>query len=445
MVFRLKLFPGKAARRQICLAALVVLFIFLGTAHYIFSAAAFVLCCYAMFFMENSYFLSLLFLIMPMASIFKLTPGTTSLFTYLELLYVLWHIVRNRFKISVGELLAMFFLGYIVITGSLYTSLSITRTLKIVINLMIIRYVTDFDPEKHHKTVFFCFYLGIVASSLIRLADSSFFPIVEYVAEHSEKFMGVMKARFSGLYSDPNYYSVNVIIAMCLLIALYRRRELSFSTAVWLNVPLVIFVGMTGSKSSFLMLMLPILLIFYVSVKNHNYWALLFCILGIGILAVLVFSGEIEMFNYVLLRLRNTTSSLDAFTTGRTEIWREYFRFLKKRPLWLLFGTGSSIFLLDGTGAHNTYVDLLYQFGIIGTAMYLSTMVCCIGNRKKRIKKSVINYSVWITVLVMYVFLSELLYIDLPFHVSLACWVYSLKMQKTKQNGGGERLCCWTI
>ena len=415
-----------ASVRQFCFSLLIAALILFGTHHPVFSVAAFGLCCLSLLLARNSYVISLLFFVMPMAGIFKLAPEQTSLFTYWELLYVILHLYKKKFRVTYGDLLAVFFGAYIVITGSLYTSLIITRTIKLVMNLLLIGYFAELNPEREHRQLFLYYIFGIIVASVMQFADSSFFPISEYVKETKESYGGMTTIRFSGLYGDPNYYSINLIIALCLLIVLYRRGELRFFTVVGLMVPLVLFVGLTGSKSSFLMLMLPMLLLVYVCIQNRNYPALLACVFGMILIVFFVIQGSIPIFSYVLLRLGNLSSGWEALTTGRTAIWREYLQFLAENPVRRIFGTGASIEMLDNVAAHNTYIECIYLFGVLGTGLYLMALYFNLRKRKRFIHRNIVNYSVFLTIGVMYAFLSELLSFDLPFHLALAGMVWNL-------------------
>jgi O-antigen ligase len=380
-----------------------------------------------MVFMRNSYFLCLLFLLMPIATIFKPSPDSVSLFTYLELLYVFWHNYRKKFRLSIGELLSLLFLAYLCIIALMVDTIPYTNTIKSIVNLLLLGYYAELDIEKESKKLFLYYIFGIILSSVICFIDSAVFPISHYVAQQSENFHQMMSTiRFSGLYGDPNYYSVNAIIAMCLTIILYRRKELKFSIAVFFSLALLLFIGMTGSKSSFLMLVLPLGMMLYSCVKNRNYWALLLCLLALFATVVLVNLGVIQIFDYVILRLTNTGTSTEAFTTGRSLLWAEYIQYLKHTPLHLIFGTGSAHFSLYGRPPHNTFLDLLFQYGIIGTLIFLVTILQMVKKMMRSIKRCLLNYSIVMVISVMYFFLSELLYIDLPFHLILLFWVYNL-------------------
>lgn len=413
---------------EIYIPLLIAVLILFGTHHWLFAVAAFAICCMTMLLANNTFIISLLFFIMPMAGIFKVEPETTSLFTYLELLFVILHIYKKKFRLTYGELMTLFFGGYVVITAYAYSALNVTRTIKIMMNLMLIGYFAEQDPEHNHKGVFLAYIFGIIISSLMRFADSSFFPITEYAAELTESYGGMTTIRFAGLYGDPNYYSINIIIAMSLLTVLYRREDLSFFQTVGLMAPLLLFVGLTGSKSSFLMLLLPIFLLLYVCVKNRNYAALAGSILLLFIVAFLVTRGIVDAFDYVLNRMKFFTS-WNSFTTGRMAIWRSYLQFFKENPVRTIFGTGAAIHLLNDTAPHNTFIDFIFLFGITGTILYIPTFYFNIRKNKRRIQRNLLNCGVFLTIAVMYAFLSELQSYDFPFHLALASMAWNLDVQ----------------
>lgn len=418
---------AKTSKRQFALVVLSVLLILLGTYHYIFSLAAFALIAVMLVFEERAFVISTLFLIMPLANIFKISPESSSLFTYIELLYVVLHIYRKKFRMTYGELLAVLFFGYIFIAGNLFSSANITRTIKLATNLMLIAYLAEVDIAREHKRLFLCYIIGIIMSSLLSFMDSDFFQIANYVTEKRTRVDGTLVGRFAGLYADPNYYAVNVIIAMCLTIILYRRRELNFPITLSLLVPLAIFAGLTGSKSSLLMLTVPIFFVLYVCAKNRNYVALIASFLCLCTIIILVIQGEIGVFAVALQRIQDNREGIGTFTTGRFAIWQNYLRFLGEHPVRTILGTGASIDILDGRASHNTYIDLFYQLGILGTVLYLISMYYCVRKMKRNIKRNLANVSVLITIGTMYFFLSELLYFDLPFHILLACMVWNLE------------------
>ena len=114
---------------------------------------------------------------------------------------------------------------------------------------------------------FLCYIAGVLTSSLLMYVNLSLFRITEYVSSKTERLVGADVGdnitRFAGLYGDPNYYSVNIIVAMILILCLYRKRKINSIHSIILIVPFVFFAAKTGSKSALLMLIIPALLFVY--------------------------------------------------------------------------------------------------------------------------------------------------------------------------------------
>ena len=91
--------------------------------------------------------------------------------------------------------------------------------------------------------------------------------------------------------------------------------------------------------------------------------------------------------------------------------------------------------------AHNTYIDILYYLGLIGGALLMVILVQLTNMLPKPRSRNLLNYSVVGTILIMYVFLSQLFYFDLAFQIMLAIIVLRLDITKRRdRNAGSEEV-----
>ena len=66
------------------------------------------------------------------------------------------------------------------------------------------------------------------------------------------------------------------------------------------------------------------------------------------------------------------SANISQLTTGRTDLWKKYIEeFLHNAPLTLL-GEGYTSVTLDGFASHNTVIQGIFQFGIIGFPFFLT-------------------------------------------------------------------------
>lgn len=397
-----------------------------GTFSSIFSYIAFALSVLAICLLTEDNALCFMMMIMPFANIFKSSAGTQSFFTYLLLFYIFYFFVKRR-RISKMFLITVVFLCVYLVLQMCFSS-NVLRMVKFVANLLFIYLAVSCSTSNSTKKMCLYYIFGVAASSTI-VEMNIIHNLNDYIGVENIWLQNKQVLRFTGMYADPNYYSVNLIISLCLLIILNHKKYLSTIPTVCLSGLMIFFVAMTLSKSAFLMLVLPLGLLLYSKLNKQNYLCL-FCVLVAGIVVIdLLFSGKILIFNNVLLRM-TSVSDMDALTTGRSNIWSIYYEFLSDNLNSLLFGGGFGAELLCKHAAHNTYIDLFYYFGIIGMVLVLLVFGTLINLRKNPVKLNLLNYSIWICIALMYFFLSELFYFDWAFHIVIAICISKMNMSQ---------------
>ncbi len=423
-----------------CLSAVFAVLILFGTYHNIFSLAAFLLFGLLLVFCDRESVLLQIFFVMPMANIFKLSPGTQSFFTILILAYVVINFVLPRKATA----LVFIFGLYVVITQLIAGDFNLFRTIKLIFNVLFLSSVLNSEVKINHKEVFFSFIIGNIVASFFGMLDSSFFRIVDYVGV---KEVGEIRPeegeeaiiRFAGLYADPNYYAIGIIISMCLLVILYHRSEINLFFAVLCTVPMVYFLIQTYSKSALIMMAVPLLYLMYSFMKKKKYLSLLIIILLSVFVVGLVLSGQIEALQVVMARIEMSDTSsgtdINKLTTGRFNLWITYLNYIINNIRTALFGDGVAAYLINERASHNTYIDILYHLGVVGGGLLLACLSTISDqSRHFNIKRTIMNYSVMICMIIMYFFLGQLFYFDPPFQIFLAFVVLNLPLGDDMKN-----------
>lgn len=402
----------------------IALLILLGTRSSVFTLLALGLGAVGIVAFDTGKILCIMFFALPFSTIFKIGTGT-SFFTYWELLFAIMYFVKKNFRCTRREIGIILFTLFLAANQCLHGTLDVTMTLKFFSYLILLTAIANYTFEDGNKTVFLCYITGYIMSSFSMLSDGVLFNIRPYVNVKLERVNGEYITRFAGLYGDPNYYVVNIIISMVLLVILFGKKQIRFLYAAVLMIPLVVFTAMTGSKSGLLMLApVAAFFIYQCFARRHYFFGVLSTILA-GVAAVMIFSGEIELFSKVLDRLFNGSGGL---TSGRADTtWYRYLLYFSEAPLRMVFGRSIAFYDLDGIIAHNTYIDLLYELGIVGT-VWLLAIIWKSYRCTVKIRRNLLNYSVLLVILAMYFFLSELQYFDPPFHVALAIKVLHMEL-----------------
>ena len=414
----------KVTPKFLCMVGIVLLCMLLGMYNSVLSYCALLLSILMVFICSEEEYLAFLMFIMPFASIFKSNPDSQSFFTYLILFYVIYCLTfKNKLKTSFVLLFATL-LAYLFI--QMLISINILRSIKFVVNLILVYYALRLNSGTNRKNVMLFYILGVIMSSSI--AALNIFPVwTNYIKENILSGQ-VDVHRFSGLYADPNYYSINVIISLCLVVILNHKKLLSNISSIFCSVVLLIFAIMTVSKSAFLMLVFPATLFLYAKIKQQKYFVSL-CLLILSVFVVMsILDGRFDFLKTILSRF-NSNGDLNSLTTGRFEIWKSYLNYFEESGLSVFWGNGFGADLLNSKVAHNTYIDLIYYLGIFGTAVVLAVVVCIISIKDGN-QKNLLNYSILMCVLVMYFFLSELFYFDWPFHLILVGIVLKSDLKK---------------
>ena len=226
------------------------------------------------------------------------------------------------------------------------------------------------------KIVSFYYIIGVIINSFLGYFKGHIPNMQQYVVYKTQGVgyaasVLIREDRFSGLWVDPNYYSVHLILVIAICAVLFSRKEIKPIIFYSCFVLMTIFGAMTGSKSFVAMLMVVTVLSLFLFLKNRVYQHALFFSFIIIVGIVLLTSGYMDLFSKVVYRLQNVSSS--GITTGRTDIWKSYFNLWIEKPYLFLFGSGlGNGFLLRVP--HNTFMDFIALLGVFGTGIFCSVM-----------------------------------------------------------------------
>ena len=407
----------------------------LGTASSVFTLLAFAVVAIQIVFGDEDFSWQMIFALNSFSTIFKLSPGSTSLFTYILLLLCVMLFLKRRTIPPSWLLLAIYLVAVPVLTVQL-KAFNVLKWIKLLCGLLLAYYYFDDNAPRNDTEVFWAFIFGLLGASFTRLIDSHVFRIerfleeIDTVGDAGKEFMDVV--RYAGLSNDANYYTVNLIISLCLLIILLYERKTSLPLFLALAAMLLYFDVSTYSKSAMLMLILPISVFVYTVKKSGRRSLRVLLILGAaGAVAFLVITGG-GAFGVVLSRLSAGEGDLSKLTTGRTTIWLWNLEFFAKHPGWFLIGKGINAALINGRGHHNTYIECIYHLGLIGSGL-LPSLLGQTGPSKHPKHRNLLNYCILITVLIMYMFLSALLFYDFPFQIILVLIVLNMDFDHSSE------------
>ena len=352
---------------------------------------------------------------LPFTMIYKLSPESTSLFAYVMLAVGVILIIKMQ-TFSAAQLLPIMLFAIYALIGM---GNNATTVIKMVMGLILFYiFVKKIEPSGF-KNQIMAFTLGMMGSSLIGLLKGSWGRLDMYYADMNTMYIGTEETfRFSGLYLDPNYYSISVIFAITLCIMLFFNNEGNRILIGVMIGALAIFGFMSYSKM-FLFAILLVVLIFILrgsQTPRQKLVTLLVFSLGIGLLYTWMINNS-----YISEMTERLFEDGD-ITTGRNYIWSVYLNYIFDSPLTLLFGDGIGAGNMYVGGAHNTFIESIYLIGIFGSIIFLVTFISIFLYKKYDIKRNIVNYALPIVFVFMISSLGCLTINDLMFYFMMI-WI----------------------
>lgn len=390
-----------------------------GAAYPVLTLACFAMNLAYVFFASAKETYRLLFILLPFTQVYKFAAlGTVSLFTVLELFAVIVLLLKLK-KINVTFLALLLVWAAYVLLGSQQDYLMWIK--QMLVPLLI--YLFFRHEQMSFKELVISLSVGLILSSIFAMYREAI-PGLEDIMRITRLWEadGIVY-RLSGLYPDPNYYTTMIILCSVALLTMYACRTMGWEALALFGI-LTIWGAATGSKS-YLLMLCAILGLFTVCLFITKRYAVgMLALVAFALFGIAVFSGRIEMFNNIVIRLLS-----DNRATGRMDLWEEYIHYLNQDWIRWIFGVGIGADSLD-SAAHNTYLDFAYFYGLVGTVIWL--VLCSKAVGRIRIPNIYISSLPLICLIVLSMFLSYVVFYDFPFAVIFV--VYALKTDFQNSN-----------
>ena len=319
-----------------------------------------------------------------------------SLFILLSAFYILInivHIFRNEIRLSKNLIISFLIFSYYVIFVSFIKGGEISIYLGFLINFIVLFFaVVLVNKETNYYRYIRMYAWGLFFAGCVRVLSYYIGEINQYIEImtriNTVKVSGVISVRFSGLDLDPNYFAVQILISVStLLVIAFYAKKIS-SECVFLLLILSLFGIMTFSKMFIitfaLLTILATLSFFKSSVRAGISFSIGLILFGI--------IGYVYLFEYFYsvywVRFFGVGSSIEALTTGRSEIWIMFRNEILNNFSIFLFGAGYGTEFLGGRIAHNMYLTVLYYMGILGSIISIFYFMNLYSIYKKKIDRA---------------------------------------------------------
>lgn len=185
--------------------------------------------------------------------------------------------------------------------------------------------------------------------------------------------------RFSGLQPNPNYFSLDLTVAIsCIIVLIILRNAKIYD---WFYLVSLFFFGLMTVSQSFIVGIIPLIFLWLFFSSRKKIGKAINVLFVLATIAFFVYIFERDYVNLFLFRFsQRQGGSLATVTTGRSDIWMEYIQSIMNSPKIMLFGNGLNTLVDSGRGAHNTYLELLFSLGLCGCTLYICLIILSLRN-----------------------------------------------------------------
>lgn len=221
-------------------------------------------------------------------------------------------------------------------------------------------------------TVFFA--LGIITAALSAQQLVVFHNIAQYITVDS--YLTI--TRLSGYYGDPNFYSAHITACLAgILMLLSREKDRLRQAVLIIAAVLLLYCGMLSASKMFVVV-LACLFLFWIPVlmekggRGNSRVRMLVGLICAG--GIFISSSVFKELLQIIDDRFAYAANVSQLTTGRTDIWKNYINeFLENIDVTLL-GEGYSPVIIKGRASHNTVIQGVFQFGLIGLPLIAAWM-----------------------------------------------------------------------
>ena len=310
----------------------------------------------------------------PMAAIMRISENLPSSIVILYISYIFLYINKTK-KIDKNVFISIIVFFFLQLIDCLVFNAGIFAIISFIVNIIFFYVSYKVLSNVEDKESCFILATAVYSSSVfIDIIFSQIFPDMAYAIAYEKQAMLEMAGRFAALNGDPNYYNQFVCIAMCLIYAVVMNKNLKgfYNAFSILFIIFLFFSGIdSGSKSFILTVLLLIINALYIY-KKRNKLSKSFVI---KIVALSIISSGAVIFLWVkfglpLFEMR----SLDNTTllSNREVIWINYVTGFVSNPFIWFTGAGitnGGNLIANGAAAHNVYMEIITETGILGLFM----------------------------------------------------------------------------
>lgn len=345
---------------------------------------------FVLFYSLRNLAVPILLFFLPWSSLIKFAPGQLSVYTIVFFLVSIMAFLKNysraQFNYFIFPMLILAITGVSKIAGGYYIDNGYILFIVFLFFFPMLTYETEGSYDYYIITIFFVF--GIITSSLLAKEFSTYPTISRFIDVFSWKEMGLV--RHSGFYQDSNFYSAHIAPALtAVLLLLLKNHSKKRFLMLILSAVMLLYSGFLGASKSFIIITLIVFFLWFLVFlfTKNKISTKLVLILSIVFIILFIFTSSAfsESLEVIMIRFGQGMDA-DTLTTGRNNLWQSYIDLFLEDGKVLFFGVGYTDLNHNGRASHNTLIQMVYQFGLVGCTflvLWITTLVKNILHKAK--------------------------------------------------------------
>ncbi len=345
----------------------------------VFTILALAICAGFILLTEYIYGIGLVLFLLSFQYIFNLQYNSYSMVSILSVVVlgkVMWTLrgrnaIRDRTFVLFIAFVSYGVVQCVLLGNSLFFFFGLIVNLSLV--CMVVFEIDGSINIREIKMISYCFALGVIVACITALMQdmipnmsSVLSNVLSSVYYRSDE---VRMERFDSLQQNPNYFSLDVTIAVnAIIITSMRQKKIKLIDIIL--VFLLLLFGIFSLSKSFLVSVAFSALLFVIYERKKIGKLIPFAII-IAILAGVLFQISKD---YIFVFFERMTSGENAneMLSGRTDHWIEYADYLFSDVRALLFGMGYLQKPIGLTDAHSMYIEVFSFFGLAGGGILIA-------------------------------------------------------------------------
>lgn len=332
-------------------------------------------------------------------SIWITSSINVNLFDFFPMLVIIYLLNKTKFKLTKNEkyfllinflfvtiLLISTLIAFVIFMGSnINPFLQLYRRIIsfIFIPLFIFIYFksTEFKIEKIFFQISIVLLVVLIIGELV-----NFSPLIRYIIQ--QKFVSLFQIVVPGFFRNAGFTGEATYFADLIFFGLIINIFFNIEYRKYFIFLFIIGIISTFSKSA--MLSMFITLIIYAILNKKTFFFIK--IIGIIIILILIVIWYLDVYQYIDLYFTSRAES--SLSTRTNVLWVKAINFITDNPISLISGLGFKGFkyYANMAGAHNQYLSLFGNFGILSIIYYFMIIIFYPLAIKKMLNNSIYIY-----------------------------------------------------